>query len=168
MTTSPTLDLDRVRRTAYVHGRALAETASAEYQAHQRAGTFTRHYRPEDTGLEFSYEELGHAPGTWGIYATPVPFLEDRTAKAKYASAETWDTENVAKMAERLKTWRSPLLVRLFQRSGSARTAVHLDNTRTRREFRGLAGVRFKSQTIGLGSDKVYGQFAYLEADHDG
>lgn len=157
MTTSPTLDVDRVRRTAYVHGRALAETASAEYQAHQRAGTFTRHYRPEDTGLEFSYEELGHAPGTWGIYATPVPFLADR---------EAWDADKAAELLRRLAQWGSPVLIRRFNASGTTRTSVHRDNTKTRQAYDALDGVRFKSQTIGLGSAKAYGQFAYLESDH--
>ena len=143
-----------IRKTAYIHGRALVGIVSTgAHHAHARVGAISRANPPEDTGLEFFYEEMS-VPGSWGIYGSPVPYLGDR---------ELWDEDKAEQLTDRLQEWGGPVLVRVFGTSGTTRSTVHRDNTRTRSAYPALDHVRFKSQTIGLGSDKMYGQFAYLD-----
>ena len=171
MSTKPYLDADDARRTAYSYGRALVDTKPTEASAHQRAGTYERHYPASETGLEFIHalytpshptvvlDENGArveatTPEVWGVYAEPVPLLEYRQART---------LEVVTDLMARLARWDTPVLVRRFKDSGSARTTTHRDNTKTRTAWETLARVAFRTRTIGLGMDRTHGEYAFLD-----
>ncbi|UZT28747.1 hypothetical protein [Nocardia phage NS-I] len=156
-TTKPTLDIAHVRQTAYVHGRALVDTVTTRrgvgvHHVKLAAERYREDYPATEHGLTFDTEEIGHLPGTWGIYASAVPLLEPR---------EVWDLGHVGALLKRLEAWGSPVLVRQFATSGTTRVTVHRDNTKTREAYTALAPVKFRSQTMGH-TRRVYGEFAYL------
>ena len=123
-------------------------------------------------------EHIRHGADLAAMAKLPAAFKKDGTGTVTAGNASGMNdagaalvlmsADKAAELLRRLAQWGSPVLIRRFNASGTTRTSVHRDNTKTRQAYDVLDGVRFKSQTIGLGSDKAYGQFAYLEADHDG
>lgn len=172
MTTKPTLDGMEpadVRVMAYAHGRALLDIKPSESLAHQRAGTYERHYPVSEHGLTFTHRlhQRSHttivldddgnpveatSPDFWAVCAEPATYLADRQA---------WTEDLVRGLVERLRAWGGPVLVRTFRTSGSTRTTTHRDNTKTRTSWEPLLDtVEFRTRRIGIGSSSVYGEFA--------
>lgn len=165
-----------VREMAYAHGRALLDVKPSESLAHQRAGTYERHYPASEHGLTFTHrlhqrsnttimlDDDGNpveavSPDLWGVYAEPAPYLADRQA---------WTEDLVRGLVDRLQAWGGPVLVRTFRTSGSTRTTTHRDNTKTKAAWEPLLdGVEFRTRRIGIGSGFVHGEFAVQGGSED-
>lgn len=153
--TVPKLDIEAVRSNAYAAGRSLVDSVTGnEYRADQRQAALKRRYPVASTGLRFEHELYTGQTETWAIYAYPVPLL---------AKGEVWGRESVMLLNQRLRNWDTPVLIRMFETSGTSRTSVHRDNAELRDRFPELDDVVFRARTMGYGQRRNYVQMAYVE-----